>query len=149
MMLRFSLLPDELIPYYRFTIASFMQVCHRVLKPETPAEDIVQEIMDSFDPEYNFNYEVRYLPDVLDLFEQTIFKLRQFLNSQNQDITFLLGKEMLVNGWRYLSDFSDDSGLYRSATGFSRFSYEKQGGYHRNPRFLFGTAYQFLVNIPE
>jgi len=48
------------------------------------------------------------------------------------------------DGWNWLTNFQDDSGMYRGAVGFSRLYYEKKEGYLNNALFFFGTAYQFL-----
>ena len=121
-----------------------MYICgEKIVKGRSSAE-ITQEVLDSFDLADELNFEVRYLNDMLNLFLQTLFKLNIFLSSNNQETTFLQGQERLRNGWEYLNRFTDDSGEYRKATGFSYFCYEKQGGYIKNPQFLFGTAYQFL-----
>jgi hypothetical protein len=73
-----------------------------------------------------------------------VFKLIAFFSFCNQDTDFLKGSQGMYNAWVYLDNFKDDSVEYKGATGFSVYSYEKQGGYRVNPQFLFGTAYQFL-----
>jgi hypothetical protein len=121
-----------------------MYVCGLHIVHCKSSGEIMQAILDRFDTDVEFNFEERYLDDFLNLFSQALFKLNMFLSSNNQDARFLQGQEGLKNGWEYLNNFADDSGEYRGATGFSWFSYEKQGGYRQNPQFLFGTAYQFL-----
>jgi hypothetical protein len=142
--LTFSLLPHVLIPYLRYTIATAMVLCGEILQNEKSKEQVTDEVVFAFEPDDQINFEERYICHFLNLFEQTILKLRGFLSSLNQDVVFLNGREGLKAGWQYLNNFSDDSGLYTGATGFSLFIYEKLGGYARNPQFLFGTAYQFL-----
>lgn len=140
----FSLLPHVLIPYWRYTIDSVMYICGEKIVKGRPSSEIIQYVLDSFNIETELNFEERYLDDLLNIFLQTLFKLNAFLSSNNQDVEFLKGQERVKNGWHYLNDFKDDSGIYRGAAGFSVFSYEKQGGYSQNPQFMFGTAYQFL-----
>jgi hypothetical protein len=121
-----------------------MYICGEMIIKCKSRIKITQDVIDKFDIENEINFEDRYLVDLLNLFLKTLFKLAVFLSSNNQDVEFLQGQERLQNGWQYLNRFADDSGIYRGATGFSCFSYEKQGGYRQNPQFLFGTAYQFL-----
>jgi hypothetical protein len=105
---------------------------------------ITDEVTGSFDIDKELNYEERYVDRSLSLFRQTVIKIIDFLTRNNQNIKFLKGKERLKETWIYLASFKDDSGKYTGASGFSFYSYEKQGGYRTNPQFLFGTAYQFL-----
>jgi hypothetical protein len=105
---------------------------------------IADEITGSFSLDKELNYEERYVDQSLSFFRQTVSKLRDFLNRNSQNIDFLKGKEKLKEAWLYLATFKDDSGIYSGASGFSFYSYEKQGGYRTNPQFMFGTAYQFL-----
>jgi hypothetical protein len=121
-----------------------MYVCGEKLVKGTPNKEIIQEILNSFDPDCQCNFEERYIKGILNLFLQTLFKLMSFLAGNNQDVEFLKGQERLKDCWHYLDSFTDDSGMYKGAVGLSGFSYEKQGGYRKNPQFMFGTAYQFL-----
>lgn len=109
---------------------------------------ISDEVTGSFKIDKELNYEERYIDRSLSLFRQTVSKIIDFLNRNNQDIIFLKGKEKLEEAWLFLATFKDDSGIYSGASGFSIYSYEKQGGYCTNPQFMFGTAYQFY-KTPE
>jgi hypothetical protein len=105
---------------------------------------IADDVTGSFDIDNELNYEERYVDQSIRLFIQTVGKLLDFLNRNNQNSDFLKGEEKLKEAWLYLASFKDDSGIYIGASGFSFYSYEKQGGYRTNPQFMFGTAYQFL-----
>ena len=139
----FSLLPYFLIPYNRFTIDSGMLIIGSKLVKCKSNKEIADKVCNSFDINLNFNFEERYINYWLRLFRQTLFKLIVFLESFNQDTSFLKGNKAMYNAWNYLDNFFDDSGEYNGASGFSIYSYEKQGCYKGNPQFLFGTAYQF------
>ena len=121
-----------------------MAICRKALTEKKDSGKIADEIVYSFEPDDNINFEERYIQRFLKLFRQTCLKLFIFLNKNNQEAGFLLGREGLKEGWLYLANFHDDSGSYKGAVGFSLFYYEKEGGYIRNTRFLFGTAYQFI-----
>jgi len=116
---------------------------NKLIKNKSKSE-IADDVTGSFAIDNELNYEERYVDQSLRLFIQTVSKLMDFLNRNNQNIDFLKGKEKLKEAWIYLDTFKDDSGLYNGASGFSFYSYEKQGGYRTNPQFLVGTAYQFL-----
>lgn len=140
----FSLLPYVLIPYHKFTINSYMYIWKNKLIRNKTTSEIADNVTGSFDIDNELNYEERYVKQSLRLFIQTVGKLQDFLIRNNQNIDFLKGKEKLKEAWMYLAAFKDDSGIYCGASGFSFYSFEKQGGYHTNPQFMFGTAYQFL-----
>ena len=144
----FSLLPYFLIPYHRLTINSYMYIWRNKLIKNKSKSTISDEVTGSFKIDKELNYEERYIDRSLSLFRQTVSKIIDFLNRNNQDIIFLKGKEKLEEAWLFLATFKDDSGIYSGAPGFSIYSYEKQGGYRTNPQFMFGTAYQFY-KTPE
>ena len=120
-----------------------MQIIGNKLVKCKSNKEIADEVFNSFDVNLNFNFEERYINYWIQLFRQTVLKLITFLEAFNQSTGFLKGDRAMYKAWIYLDRFSDDSGAYMGAAGFSVYSYEKQGGYRENPQFLFGTAYQF------
>jgi hypothetical protein len=121
-----------------------MYVCGQKLIGQNTRQTITDNVFNSFGIDSSFNFEERYIGSILDILRQTLMKLLIFLDSNNQETEFLLGTEGMITGWKYLTNFRDDSGIYLGAIGISDFYYEKQGSYAPNSQFLFGTAYQFL-----
>lgn len=120
-----------------------MVICGKALSEEKDFGEIADEVIFSFEPDDNINFEERYIQRFLTLFRQTCLKLFVFLSKNNQEAGFLLGREGLKEGWQFLVNFCDDSESYRGSVGLSLFYYMKEGEYIENAQFLFGTAYQF------
>ena len=140
----FSLLPDTLIPYNPISIILMMYILQLLITAEN-IEHALQEI-DAISPEDIFISE-KMIAHLFTIIEQTRIKLILFFHQANNSdrappdfhastinevIAYLLNYPVL-NNEHPLRGAYQQSVLY----------YEIQGSYHKNARFLFGTASQF------
>jgi hypothetical protein len=140
----FSLLPDTLIPYNRISIDLMMYILQLLLTQECARRTL--EIIDSLTPEDIF-FSEKMIEHLLQIMELTRIKLILFYQQHNDtdrappDFHAYTVNETI----KYLLGYPtpDYEHPVRGAYHLSVLYYKLQGSYHRNARFLFGTASQF------
>ncbi len=140
----FSLLPDTLIPYNRTSIDLMMLVLQWLAE-----EDSVEHTLDKIDlitPEDIF-FSEKMIQHFLEIMEQSRIKLILFFQQHNAierappDFHAYTLNETIKYLLRY--PVPEHNHPARGAYHLSVLYYKMQGEYHKNARFLFGTASQF------
>jgi hypothetical protein len=140
----FSLLPDILIPYNRISIDLMMYIL-QILIANTHIEPALEKI-DSISPEDIF-FSEKMIQHLLEIMEQSRIKLILFFQ-QHKDTErappkfYTFDKNDIID---FLLKYSvpDNQHPLKGAYCLSVHYYNIQGAYHKNARFLFGTASQF------
>lgn len=151
----FSLLPDNLIPYYSYTIDTLIYIILQILLNDDSADnnpsdnypiDKALENIDKVSPEETLLSE-GILNRCLNIFRQARLKL----------ILYSSKKQSKHNPFPDLENLSEIDVLYfiikfsipgfpkikSNANKLSLYYYFEEGSYIKNAHFLFGTAYQF------
>jgi hypothetical protein len=151
----FSLLPDNLIPYYSYTIDTLIFIILQILlnndsTDNNPSDfkpiDKALENIDKVSPE-DILLSEGILWRCLNLFHQARLKLILFSRKKWNKHTPFPGLENFTDFeiLHFIMEFSlvKISKIKSNAGKFSLFYYFEEGSYTKNARFLFGTAYQF------
>lgn len=125
--LTFSLLPEQLIPYRKFSTAFLLAVA------EFRSGHSISKSLEQF---YPILTTAEQLADIGEIVQTAIEKLKislllSFETSLSEFITYCQG---------YVSETDEN---IRGPTGLSRDYYIRNGGYYRNSQFLYGRASQF------
>lgn len=143
----FSLLPDNLIPYNRFTIDLLIYILILFIFKNQTTNDTLNQI-DSISPDSCLISE-KVLHLFLTLLEQTRIKLIHFFqqfpekNKAPPNFNSFTTKDAL----QYLINYpqSKTNPQHCGAYYLCGYYYKMNGSYQRNARFLFGTASQFCI----
>ncbi len=140
----FSLLPDNLIPYYPYTIDTLIFTILQILLNNST--DKALESIDKVSPEEMLLSE-KTLNRFLNIFHKARLKLILFSRKRrNKNNTFPdLENYTEIEILHFIMEFSDlcFSDVSSNARKLSLFYYSEEGSYINNAHFLFGTAYQF------
>ena len=131
----FSLLPDNLIPYYSYTIDTLIFIILQIFLNSNSIDKALGKI-DEVSPEAILLSE-KTLNRCLDLFHQARLKLILFFRKRRKNsIPFPA-----------LENYTEIDILHfiikSNARKLSLLYYSEEGSYMKNARFLFGTACQF------
>jgi hypothetical protein len=138
----FSLLPDALIPYYKLTINTLMEVIEDKLVKKRIAPEIVEKFYEKiYTTALHLSQET--LSSYSELFEETAQKIKTFLRDREKDDDPPeRSPDSLKEIYEYLCAFTDP--VYgKGALSCSVWYYLVQGGFRGNAYFLFGTPSQF------
>jgi hypothetical protein len=141
----FSLLPDTLIPYNQISLFLMMYILHLLFT--TKSSRITLTEIDEITPE-DILISEKTIGHLFSILEQTRIKLILYFQQYNVDrappnyhaCTLMEIIEYLLN-----YPVPDYEHPLRGAYYQSVLYYESHGSYHKNARFLFGTASQFCV----
>lgn len=141
----FSLLPDNLIPYNRFSIDFLIYILTLfILKQQTTSETLNH--IDSISPDACLVSD-KILRHLISILEKTRIKLIHFFQqfpqinkSPPEFISFILEDTI-----KYLTEYPQEEPkhLYCGAYYLCNHYYKMNGSYQKNARFLIGTASQF------
>jgi len=141
----FSLIPDTLIPYRRFSIDLLMFILQLLIIEKFSSVETLNKI-DSYSPDACIVSGVT-LAHLLILFEQTRIKLilffQQFQDRAPPDPSFFTTEDTLHFLMKYSSPQTESP--HCAAYYLSLEYYNQNGSYLKNARFLFGTASQFCI----
>lgn len=143
----FSLLPDNLIPYNRFSIDLVMYILALlILEQQTTCETLIQ--IDYISP-YPCMISDKILKHLISILKKTRIKLILFfqqLTTSNKSppgfISFTLEDTI-----KYLDEYPQEKTkpLYCGAYYLCAYYYKMNGSFRNNARFLIGTASQFCT----
>lgn len=138
----FSLLPDSLIPYHRYTIDTCIAVI--IILLSLSMEKALQHVYNCiFDEELNTSE--RTILRLYNLFSQSCIKLKNFYSSNRNKAPpdfYNYNKNQIL---KYMQTFQSE-GIGTGAKTLAVFYYQSEGAYIKNARFLFGTASQFRLD---
>jgi len=143
----FSMIPDTLIPYRRFSIDLLMFILQLLIIEKFSSVETLNKI-DSYSPDACI-VSGKTLARLLILFEQTRIKLIIYFQQYTDryrappDFSSFTTKETLYFLMRYPKPQAE--GLHCAAYYLSFEYYNQNGSYLKNARFLFGTASQFCT----
>jgi hypothetical protein len=140
----FSLLPDMLIPYNHISIHLMMYILQLLITEKYPGHTL--EEIDSITPDDTF-FSEKMLNHLFEIIRQARIKLilfyQQFKNTERAppDLHAYTMDETITYILRYPAPANEHP--LKGAYHLSVLYYTTQGEYHKNARFLFGTASQF------
>lgn len=136
--LTFSLLPDTLIPYFRYTIDSFIKAIELFLASSISIA--LQHIYDAIQEALNTSEKT--ILRLYNLFRQSCIKLMNFFRSnynKSPPNFYSYDEGQILEFMQAFNNGEFDSG----ANALAVYYYQSKGAYIKNARFLFGTASQF------
>ena len=112
------------------------------IKEDKSYISILDFLYQSF-PDITLNITERTLARYDQIFAQVQIKLKLFyrknMNKSPPEFENFSSKEFV----NFIQTFDSPKSSRKGALGISDFYYSEEGGYEKNARFLFGTAYQF------
>lgn len=147
------MLPDNLIPYYPYTIDTLLFIIQQILLNITQSNDDPSELkpidkaLESIDkviPEELLLSE-RMLNHCLNIFHQTRLKLILFFRKNKNNNFSDLEDRTEIDLLHIIMEFSLPGipDIKSNACKLSLYYYFQEGSYMKNAYFLFGTAHQF------
>jgi len=141
----FSLLPDNLIPYNRFSIDLLIYILNLLILMEQTTKETLGQI-DLISPDACLISD-KIIKQFLSLLDQVRIKLIHFFEQFPKSNKSPPGLDSftLKDTLKYLVNYPKIKPLHCGTYYLCEYYYQTNGSYRKNARFLLGTASQFCI----